>query len=215
MSMRTLRRRLVLSHIVPFLLVIPLVGIALIFALESQVLLPGLAAELRGESALITAIAEEHPAIWADRAQAQALAANLAPRLTARLMFLDTSGHILASTDPADSTRIGDLIPSSVVQDLPPTLGGETKVRIVFGPQRQAEIADVLAPVTGPDGRIRGIVRLTNQLTGAAYAQFQQLRAIILIVLLAGLLLGAGVGLGLALNIERPLREATGAIDRL
>src|SRR5436853_7730132 len=106
MRMRTLRSRLVLSHVVPFLLVIPLVGIALIYALENQVLLPGLADELRRESALITEITEEHPDIWADRAQAQALAANLAPRLTARLMFLDTSGHILASTDPADRSRI-------------------------------------------------------------------------------------------------------------
>src|SRR5207253_11484987 len=112
-------------------LVIPLVGIALIFALENQVLLPGLADELRRESALTTEIAAEHPDIWADRTKAQALAANLAPHLTARLMFLDTGGHILASTDPADSTRIGELIPSRVVQELQTTLRGETKVRIV------------------------------------------------------------------------------------
>jgi len=215
--MRTLRSRLVLSHIVPFLLIIPLIGITLIYVLESQVLLPDLADELRTESALITEIADDHPEIWIDHARAQALADRLVPSIQvgARLMFLDTGGHILASTDSADSTRIGELIPSSVVQDLQTTLGGETKVRIVFGPQRQAEIADVLAPVKGTDGHILGIVRLTNQLTGVVYERFQQLRAIILIVLIVGLLLGAGVGLGLALNIERPLREATVAIESL
>jgi signal transduction histidine kinase len=215
--MRTLRSRLVLSHIVPFVLIVPLVGIALIFAIESQVLLPGLADELRRESALTAEIIEEHPDIWTDRSKAQALAANLAPRLdlAARLMILDTGGHILASTDPADSTRIGELVPSRVVQDLQTTLGGETKVRIVFGPQRQAEIADVLAPVKGSDGQVLGIVRLTNQLTGVAYSRFQLLRVIILIVLIVGLLLGAGVGLGLALNIERSLRDTTAAIDML
>jgi two-component system sensor histidine kinase BaeS len=213
--MRTLRNRLVLSHIVPFLLIIPLVGIALIYVLETQVLLPDLASDLTRGSALVNEIAGQHPAIWTDKAQAQALADKLAPYLTARLMFLDTEGHILASTDPADRTRIGQLIPSRVVQDLQTTLGGETKVRTVYSQLRQAEIADVLAPTKGPDGRVLGIVRLTNQLTGLLYDRFQQLRTIILTVLVAGLLLGAGLGLGLALNIERPLRETTLAIERL
>src|SRR5690349_9650955 len=223
MKMRTLRSRLVLSQIVPFLLVIPLVGITLIYLLESQVLLPDLADRLTEESELIAQITQSQPAIWSDNIQAQGLADSLAPLLEVktRLMFLDTGGHILASTDPADVTRIGELIPPSVVTDLQTTVGGEKKVRLVYGPQRQTDIADVLVPVKAQSqdasgqGRIVGIVRLTNQLTGVTYERFQLLRNIILIVLIAGLLVGGGVGLGLALNIERPLRDATQAIDRL
>ena len=44
--MRTLRSRLIVSHILPLLLVVPLVGVALIYALETQVLLGSLSEEL-------------------------------------------------------------------------------------------------------------------------------------------------------------------------
>jgi hypothetical protein len=37
--LRTLRRRLILSHVLPLLTIIPLMGIALTYVLETQVLL--------------------------------------------------------------------------------------------------------------------------------------------------------------------------------
>ena len=45
--LRTLRGRLILSHLLPLLVVIPLMGLALVYALETQVLLPGLSRELK------------------------------------------------------------------------------------------------------------------------------------------------------------------------
>ena len=50
---RTLRRRSIVSHVLPLLLTLPLVGIALIYGVETQVLVPGLAQELAGEAELI------------------------------------------------------------------------------------------------------------------------------------------------------------------
>ena len=40
--MRTLRSQLILSHILPFLLVLPLITIALLYLVETQVLLANL-----------------------------------------------------------------------------------------------------------------------------------------------------------------------------
>jgi len=44
--MKTLRGRFILSHILPILIVIPLVGLALTYLLESQVLLTDLSNDL-------------------------------------------------------------------------------------------------------------------------------------------------------------------------
>ena len=44
--LNTLRGRFILSHILPLLIVIPLMGIAIIYLVETQFLLPSLLAEL-------------------------------------------------------------------------------------------------------------------------------------------------------------------------
>jgi signal transduction histidine kinase len=59
-----------------------------------------------------------------------------------------------------------------------------------------------------------GIVRLSHQLTGV-YERFVRIRYLIAGVLLAGLLLGGGMGWVLASNMERPLGRVTRALDRL
>jgi hypothetical protein len=51
--MRSLRTRLILTHILPLLVVIPLVGVALAYLLETQVLLAGLSNELERPSGIL------------------------------------------------------------------------------------------------------------------------------------------------------------------
>ena len=46
--LNTLRRRFILSHMLPLLITVPIIGIALIYVLETRVVLPGLADELSG-----------------------------------------------------------------------------------------------------------------------------------------------------------------------
>jgi hypothetical protein len=61
--MRTLRSRLILSHILPLLLVIPIVGFALVYILETQVLVTTLSEELAEDAALTADLARDEPAI--------------------------------------------------------------------------------------------------------------------------------------------------------
>jgi two-component system, OmpR family, sensor histidine kinase BaeS len=207
----TLRRRLILSHIVPLLVVIPLVGITLIYTIETQVLLPSLSQELRGQAALVEEMTRDQPGVWTDRSQAAAFVDRVRSRVSARVMLLDANGLILASSDPADAPRIGQL---ATDPDLRLALNGQTAIHTEQSRATNAEIADVLLPSFTQDGGLGGIVRLSYRLT-TVFENFLRLRFLILAVLAAGLILGAVVGLAVAVDTQRPLQQATRAIDAL
>ena len=207
----TLRQRLILSHALPMLVVIPVVGIALIYILETRVLIPDLARELVGNAALITKMAKDQSDVWDNPAQARIFVETVGEQLAARVMLVDASGRLLASSDPADAGRLGQPLDRT----LPPSaLAGEVSVSTAYSPSLHAEITDVWAPVLGTDRQVVGIIRLSHRLASVR-EQFLQLRYLTLGVLSAALLVGTAIGLLLAWNIERPLRQATEAIFRL
>ncbi len=208
---RTLRSRLILSHILPLLAVVPLIGIALIYLLEEVVLLPNLTAELKQQAALIVDLAETQPNLWTDAAAARTFVERTSTRVTARLMLIDRAGNLLASSDAADADRVGQRLDQP---DLEHALSGETVARQNYSSRLQSDIADVLLPVLGSDRQLNGVVRLSYQLT-SVYQQFAALRWLVVGVLIIGLLLGAGVGWILALNLQRPIEQLTHAVDRL
>jgi two-component system, OmpR family, sensor histidine kinase BaeS len=208
---RTLRSRLILSHILPLLVIVPLMGIALIYLLEEIILLPNLTAALSQQAALIVDLAEPQPNLWSDATQARTFVDRVGTPFTARLMLLDRMGDILASSDAADVNRVGQRLEHP---DLQRVLSGEAVVRQNYSRSLQADIADVLLPVIGTDRQINGVVRLSYQLT-SVYDQFTALRWLVVGVLIIGLLLGAGVGWILALNLNRPIEQLTQAVDQL
>jgi len=207
----TLRRRLILSHVLPLLVILPLMGIALIYVLETQVLLTSLSGQLVSQSRLVAEMAGDHPDIWSDPAQAQAFLSRLDPLLNAQVMLLDSGGHVLASNDAAGGPRQGKpLAPADVLK----TLGGQITVHVSYGPRLSAQVVDVAAPVMGSGGRVIGLVRLSHAMT-SVYQQFLGLRYLIAAVLGVALLLGAAAGWILALNLERPLQDVTAAVGEL
>jgi signal transduction histidine kinase len=207
----TLRQRLILSHALPMLVVIPVVGIALIYVLETRVLIPDLARELVGNAAVITKVAQDQPGVWEDPAQARIFVETVSEQLAVRVMLLDTNGRLIASSDRADAGRLGQPLDRPL---LPTALAGEISVSTTYSPSLHAEITDVWAPVLGTDQQVVGIIRLSHRLASVR-EQFLQLRYLTLGVLTAALLLGTVIGLLLAWNMERPLRQATEAIFRL
>lgn len=207
----TLRRRLILSHVLPLLVVIPLMGIALVYVLETQVLLPALARELSGQAVLVAELVTDQPSLWNNPAQAQAFVARVGSHLMARVILLDSRGRLLAASDPADVGRLGQPLE---LPDLASVLAGQTNVRIAYSQHLQAEVVDVLVPVLGPGQQVLGVVRLTHRLA-SVYEQFLRLRYLITGVLIVGLLLGAALGWLLALNLARPLRQVTQAVYQL
>jgi signal transduction histidine kinase len=208
---RTLRGRFVLSHILPLLIVVPLMGIALIYDLETRIVLPGLAQALEGQAAVVADLAQADPTIWTDPGRAQQFVTRLKGRLDERLMLLDTAGRLIASSDPADRHRIGQrLSPPGLAE----AASGRSSVHTAESRQLDVEIVDALAPVRDPQRGVIGLVRLSIRLAGVTDL-FIRLRSFIAVILLAGLVLGAAVGWTLALHLERPLRAVTGAVSNL
>ena len=75
--MATLRGRFILSHTLPLLLVMPLIGVIFIFLLERQVILANLAVQLERQANLIAEFVSDSPQLWADRAAAAQIVAGL------------------------------------------------------------------------------------------------------------------------------------------
>ncbi len=209
--MNTLRARLILSHLLPTLIVLPLMGIALVYILETQVLLSSLSDELEGQAMLLAEMAGERSGIWHDSTQAGDFVTRMGPRLAARVMLLDAHGYLLASSDPRDIGVTGQTLE---LPGLDNALAGNTNVRVNYSQVLYAEVTDVLVPVMGTDQQVVGIIRMTHQLA-SIHERFLRLRYFILGVLIAGLLLNAAVGWVLALNLERPLKQVTQAVHGL
>ena len=209
--LNTLRRRLVISHVLPLLVTIPIMGIALIYVLETQVLQPSLANELQVDARLIVAVTRDMPGIWRDAAQAQAMVARVDPNLTARVMLLDASGRLLASSDPSDAERIDQPL---IHPALPQVLAGRTNIHTDYSAGLQSEIADVFMPVVGSQGQILGIVRLSYPLI-SVFDQFLHLRYLIVGVLVVGLFFGTAMGSFLAVDLGHPLQRVTQDVYRL
>jgi two-component system, OmpR family, sensor histidine kinase BaeS len=208
--LRTLRSRLILSQLLPLMVIVPLMGIALIYGAETQILLPDLLQELDGQARLIVEVAGREPALWTNPQQAQDFVRRISPNVPARLMLLDMQGRLLASSEPADQARLGQKL---VHPALDSALAGQGYAAEDYSAQLEGEVADVWVPVAEAHQHLVGVVRLSYRLP--AYGRFLQLRYLVLGVLTMGIVLGVAVGSGLALNLERPLRQTAQAIDKM
>ena len=206
--MRSLRVRLILSHVVPLLVVIPVIGFVLIYLLESQVLLANSLADLTRQAVLVADIASDYTAMWYDPSQAQAFIARIAPRLSAKVMLLDPQGRLLSSSDPKDAGKVGQIfsIPNPNTAD-----ESNPDARVNYDPSKGNQVADIFVPVITPNRQLIGFVRMANPLAGV-YQQITQTRQLTIIVLGAGLLLGVVLGWVFARNLERPLQGVTEAV---
>ncbi len=209
--LRTLRQRLVLSHVLPVAIIVPLMGMALIYMVERHVLLDNLTADLRGQALLAAQSAQQKPDIWSDASQAQVFVAEIAQSVDARVMLLDPLGRLLASSDAADADRLGHQLQ---IANWASIAAGETSVRTTYSQRIRREIVDAFVPVRGQDRQVVGVVRLSHRLS-TVYERFLRLRYLIAGVMVAGLLLGVVAGLFLALNLERPLQQVNEAISQL
>lgn len=206
--MRTLRSRLIVSHILPLLLVVPLVGIALIYVLETQILLSSLSEALMRQGAFTADMARDQPVIWSNRGEAQQFVTLYSIQSRSRVMLFDANGNLLASSEPGDAQRTAQ---GQAYASLHAALQGQQQVHVSYSTSTYAEIVQVLVPVTGPNQEIMGVVRLTQHLTDLQ-DQFIRLRQFIVGALAAGLGLGVAVGLVLAVTLGRSLRRVTEGI---
>jgi len=209
--MRSLRVRLIVSHVLPLIIVIPLVGVALTYLLETQVLLAGSSNELELQAALVAEAAAQNPQIWYNPLQASAFVSQVGGRLSARMMMLSAEGQLLATNDVAFRDQLGEVLD---VPGLRETVLTRQALRVDYGERPGTGAAEVLMPVIGSTRQVIGVIRLTDPLS-SVYARFPRTRTLIMWVLAGGALIGVAAGWVLAVELARPLRRATYAVSQM
>ena len=208
---KTLRARLILSHILPTLIVVPLIGVLLVYVLGTQVLRPALTREMLGEARILAEVARYQPEIWQDPAAAQRLLSQTRQQRPSRVMILDANGVLLASSDQADQDGVGQPVDLARFANV---RAGESVSYTDFSQGLPADVIDILAPVPDDAGGRLGMIRITYRLATIA-EELTQLRYLIGGVLLAGLLGGALLGYVLAVSLNEPIRRVTDTIYEL
>jgi signal transduction histidine kinase len=209
--LNTLRGRFILSHILPLLIVIPLMGIATIYLIENRILVPSLLSELEGNALVLSRMASRDPEIWQDPAYARQLLNLATIRHEGRLMILDPNGILLASSDPADADLIGTQVEHAGYEV---ARQGQVVIYMRSSQALSDDIADALAPVISPDGEVLGFIRLSFHYY-SFIEQLFQLRYLLTGILIAATLLGAGIGIALAVNVGAPVQQVTQAVYAL
>lgn len=200
----SLRNRLILSHVLPVLLIVPLTGVVMAYVLETRLLLPMVYNSLADDATLMAAITGDQPLFWQNRQLAQALVDGVEPHLSGQISVLSLDGRVLAGSNVSSGSQ-------GQVVELPDISGagrGET-VQI-----RQGPLAEAFAPAFDSAGRMAGVIRMTTRLVTVSDAIYQ-LRYLLGAVLLLGVLAGSGLGSYLAFQINRPIQRVTGSIQSL
>ncbi len=202
---RSLRNRLILSHIIPVLLIIPLMGAAMVYVLETRILLPMVYQYLIKDATLMSEITRNQPLIWQNSQIAQSLVNGVSPYLSGRVSFVTLDGRLLASSDSSGSelgTQILDL----------PDISGVSQGEFVQ--LKRGALAEVFAPVYDLNGQQIGIIRLTTKVLTVS-EEIYRLRYLMGGILLLGVLAGVGLGSYFALFINRPIQQVTNSIRAL
>ncbi len=209
--LRSLRNRLIISHVLPLIIILPLLGLALAYLLETQYLLPRITTDFANSAELIARFAANEPEIWLSSDYAQGLLENAVTETSATVMLLTPDAHLIASSIPLGPSAIGA---SLVFPELQKVQAGNT-VRITnFLPRQNEEAIDIFSPAINTEGKFVGIVRVTYR-ASIFYAEFRQFRFIIGGILLFALIVGSGIGYLLASNISIPIQRATEQIYRV
>jgi sensor domain CHASE-containing protein len=87
--MRTLRGQLVLSHILPFLIVLPLITLVLLYLIETQVVLKSLSQRAAEQAELLARAVRRQIEVLDSPERAQAFVADLTVSLDGRVFLLD------------------------------------------------------------------------------------------------------------------------------
>lgn len=205
--LRKLNVRLALSHTLPVLVTVLILGAVLLYQLERRYLLDNFAIELAAQGAIIASLTRDEPALWRSPLLAQLVIDQVSESSSTQLMLIDRAGRILAVTGFQGETvdTLGD---NPVVQT---ALGGQASWTVDYSLPRDDQVMDVAVPVVGYGGQVVGVVRLSHSLD-EIQKRLQPMRWLVLVALLAGGGLSLILGLFLARSLAAPLTRLTTAV---
>jgi two-component system sensor histidine kinase BaeS len=208
---RNLRARLVLSHALPLLIVIPVIGVVLTNLIETRVLIPSLSTALMTNAVLMASVTGNESELWSNPGYAEYYLTHLRHGISARVQFITPNGQLLASSDPTESNLIGIILDFAGVAQ---ARAGQVASYTYYNFSAPSEVIDVFVPVLNQNQHLIGILRMSYTYN-SLIQEFNQSRFVIVAILAGGLLVGIILGWTLALNLSRPIRTVTKAINEL
>ena len=214
--MQSLRSRLIITHTLPVLVVIPLLGLALYLLLLTQSNLTDMESfvqrqvtRLEEQAELLADVAGEFEELWADPTVARSFVTEIDLELTTVTLY-NTTGDVLATDAAIDAQALTDLLTETETAAL---LSGERTVTIhVRNPSLR--VINTFIPVFDAENRLTGILRLSRQLANVQQ-RFRNLTNILIVVTILLLALGVGIGLWLALRLEGVFGNVTTAVSNI
>jgi two-component system sensor histidine kinase BaeS len=208
---RSIRSRLILSQVIHLLVIIPIMGVAMANLIETRVLLPSLSRALMNNAVLLANVAGNEPDLWTNPAYSEYYLTHLRQTINARVQFLTPGGQLMASSNPTDAQSLGIVLDFEGVAQ---ARAGQVASYIYSKFSSPSELIDVFVPVLNQNQQMVGILRMSYTYN-TLYSELLQSRYVIFGILAAGLLVGIILGWSLALNLSRPIRQVTQAINGL
>ena len=175
--MRSLRHQFVLSHILPFVIILPLAGLLILYLVEAQFVLGEASDNLETRAALIAEAVARQPEILANQEAAQRFIAEIAPLADGDVYLLDANGRVIAADPELDGPPDETLLAAAAQS--PQT----TQVSMTYGMTEQ--MGEAIAPVIDINEQLIGLVGVRESISGLA-ATFGPLRRLILLIVLGG-----------------------------
>ncbi len=205
---RTIQRRMTFGQLLILLIVMPLMGILLIFGIESRFLIPKFANNLLGDARLLSEISSAEFELWGNPILFENLISRVQLDPSIKVMFLDPTGRPLFSTDRADYSNSISVNSQGVIN----AQNGHEIALTSYSILRVKEtLVDVYEPVLDSSNAVIGIVRLTYRVE-SLYQIFDELRWQIVLIVLLGLAISALISAWLSIRISRPITKVTRAI---
>lgn len=212
--MRSLRSRLILTHLLPLVVVIPLIALAFYYAWSSltalstaNALLAPSVESIKTQAELIARLAGSQGDILANPANAQALLRDLNSSSLA-VTVLNNAGQLVASV-PLTGT-VGDTSLASGA-DVSAVLSGEQSMQVVVTAGERAQVVRIVTPILDPERQLLGVLLVSHEVA-AAQDVIGQVILLLGLAVAVLLLASVGVGIWLSLRLNNSLRRATAAL---
>jgi two-component system sensor histidine kinase BaeS len=197
-SFHSLRSQLILSHLLPLIIVLPILGLIFITIVESQILLVNVIDDLKRAAVTVAAQAATEPIVWQDNAQAQTFVERYRTNLQREVILLSPDGSSATLT----------------VNDLAVLQSGQPLIKSQYSLALSDLEVEAYAPVLDAQRVVVGIVQVTDRL-GDVYQGFQRIRNLVVLSLLGALVVAVIIAWWLAQRTERRLQGVTRAVEQV
>jgi len=207
---KSFRSQLILSHLLPLIIVLPVLGLIFTIIVESQILLVNVVDDLRRTAVTAAAQVATEPIVWQDSAQAQAFIEQLRANLQRDIILLTPDG---SSAAPQIAPNAAERQPLTA-SDLAVLQSGQALMKSQYNLSLTDTQAEAFAPVLDAQRVIVGIVQVTDRL-GDVYRSFQRIRNLVILAVLGALIAAIALAWWLAQRTERRLQGVTRAVEQV